>query len=256
MKVFHAAVVGKPLPVGKRWLHNSPMRPLIGITLDWQETGSFSKRPHYCLRQGYFDAVYACGGLPIALPLQTEGHDEYLDIIQGIIIPGGDYPSPGWWYGKHDDVAPHPRAVADIAIIRRALARNMPLLGICAGMQTLAVATGGHLHWNIKEALKAKGHRDIPAEKTAHAISLKGGTLLDKLAGHQPTLQVNSHHNEGVASVGPGVVISGTAEDGVIEAIEVPAHPYAIGVQWHPEFLLENGLDKPLFEGLVAASCK
>ena len=231
------------------------MRPLIGITLDWLESGSFSKRPHYVLRQAYFDAVYACGGLPIALPLQTEGHDVYLDLVQAVVIPGGDYPSPAWWYGKQDTTEPHPRATADVAMIRRVLARTMPLLGICAGMQTLAVATGGHLHWNIKNALGVTGHRETDPTHTAHGVDIRLNTVLENLVG-KPSVQVNSHHNEGVASVGPGVVVSATAPDGVIEAIEVEGHPFAVGVQWHPEFLLDNGIDKNLFEGLIAAARK
>ncbi|MFZ2586670.1 MAG: gamma-glutamyl-gamma-aminobutyrate hydrolase family protein [Alphaproteobacteria bacterium] len=232
------------------------MRPLIGITLDWKESGSFSKRPHYCLRQAYFDAVYASGGLPIALPLHTEGHDDYLNMLHGVVVPGGDYPSPGWWYGKTDDVEAHPRATADVAIIRRVLARKMPLLGICAGMQTLAVATGGKLHWDIKTALGVQGHRTVAAEHEAHPVELRLGTKLRALTGDKLTVNVNSHHNEGVASVGPGVVVSATAPDGVIEAIEVPDHPFAVGVQWHPEFMLENGVDRALFEGLMAAAQK
>jgi putative glutamine amidotransferase len=230
------------------------MRPLIGISMDWQESGSFSKRAHYALRQHYFDAVYAAGGLPVALPLNMAAQEEYLQTVEGVVIPGGDYPSPGWWYGNPDVETPHPRPDADVAFIRLALARDVPLLGICAGMQTLAVATGGRLHWNIKNCLGVKGHRTVPLEQAAHPVAVAEGSLLHRLTG-KTTLTVNSQHNEGVATVGEGARIVATAPDGVVEAVEVPGCRFALGVEWHPEMFMEAGSDdRRIFEGLVAAA--
>lgn len=230
------------------------MRPLIGITLDWQENGSFSKRPHYALREHYFNAVYAAGGLPVAIPLITAAQEDYLARVQGVVVPGGDYPSPGWWYGKADDHLPHPRPDADVAFIRLCLAHNKPLLGICAGMQTLAVATGGQLHWNIKQALNAHGHRETPLEQMAHAITIQPDSLLARTVG-TTELHVNSHHNEGVASVGAEARVVATAPDGVIEAIEIPTARFALGVEWHPEmFTAEGHPDRKIFEGFIAAA--
>lgn len=232
------------------------MRPLIGITLDWQQSGSFSERPHYALREHYFKAVREAGGLPVAIPLCLESQAEYLERIHGLIVPGGDYPSPGWWYGDERECEHHPRPEADVALIRLALKLNKPLLGICAGMQTLAVATEGRLHWRLADTLQNSGHRNVPLEQDAHAIHVEEGSLLHRITG-QAHLMVNSHHNEGVATVGQQAKISALAPDGVIEAIEVPGAKFALGVQWHPEMNTAPGhSDRLLFEGLVQAAAK
>lgn len=232
------------------------MRPIIGITLDWQHSGTFSERPHYALREHYFKAVHAAGGLPVAIPLCLESQPAYLERIHGLIVPGGDYPSPGWWYGHERDHDHHPRPEADVALTQLALKRNVPLLGICAGMQTLAVATEGRLHWRLADTLQNSGHRNTPLEEDAHAIHVEEGSLLYSLTG-QTHLMVNSHHNEGVATVGTNARITATAPDGVIEAIEIPGAKFALGVQWHPEMNTQPGhTDRLLFEGLVRAAAR
>jgi putative glutamine amidotransferase len=229
------------------------MKPIIGITLDWQASGSFSPRPHYALRQHYFNAIWQAGGVPVAIPLITEAMPEYLARVHGILVPGGDYPSPGWWYGDKHGTADHPRAEADIALTKTVLGMNMPFLGICAGMQTMAVACGGRLHWRVKDKIEnALDHRGIPLEEEAHSVNIKAGSLLEKIMG-QHKIITNSHHNEGVAEAGQSLVVSGAAEDGVIEAIECPQHPFALGVQWHPEMLV-NAHDAALFKAFIAAA--
>ncbi|MCP5405321.1 MAG: gamma-glutamyl-gamma-aminobutyrate hydrolase family protein [Pseudomonadaceae bacterium] len=231
------------------------MRPVIGITLDWQEHGSFSKRPHYALRDSYFHAVYAAGGLPIAIPYQLESQDAYLDMVGGMIVPGGDYPTPAAWYVKPNEHPHHPRPDVDIAFIGKMMARKTPLLGICAGMQTLGVASGGKLYLRVKdEHPGCTEHRGTEPTNYAHSVTVTEGSLLHKLTG-QREMQVNSHHNEAVAHVGPAARVVATAPDGVIEAIELVNHPFALGVQWHPEFFMHEGSpDRALFEGLIAAA--
>lgn len=230
------------------------MRPIIGIMLDWAEHGSFSKWPHYALKQQYFDTVYACGGLPVGIPPVGIDPEEFLDRIDGLLVPGGDYPSPGWWYGDDHGTSDHPRAETDVRAIRAALARDMPLLGICAGHQTLAVATGGKLIWSVKRKPGAMDHRKILDYTPAHVVTLEPDSLLARVAGCTQW-ETNSLHNEAVVEVGAGIRVTGKTEDGVIEAIEAEGKTFAIGVQWHPEFTArDQGPDRKLFEGFIAAA--
>lgn len=232
----------------------SATRPLIGVVLDWQASGSFSPRPHYAVRESYFHAIWQAGGLPIGLPLLPEAGDEYLSKVRGLLIPGGDYPSPSRWYGDdHSIPDEHPRTTQNEGLIREALARKIPLLAICAGMQEMVAATGGLLHWRVAESVQgALNHRGQSPTQTAHSLKIEPNTLLHKLTGVTET-QVNSHHSEGVKQLGQGLVASAMAPDGLIEAIEMPNHPFALGVQWHPEFLLTEA-DKALFTGLIKAA--
>jgi putative glutamine amidotransferase len=230
-------------------------RPLIGITLDWQQEGSFSKLPHYALRQGYFDAVYAAGGLPVALPLVLEAIPLYLKKIKGLVVPGGDYPTPSSWYeDPHNLVVDHPRVDVDMAYIQAALDMDMPLLAICAGHQELAVACGGKLAWRIAQTVKDPlPHRKISLDKRAHEVKVKKDTCLMRVMG-QAVIEINSHHFEGVVNAGKAIVC-GKAPDGVIEAIEVPGKKFAIGVQWHPEmFRQPDTPDFKLFKAFIDAA--
>ncbi|MCA3244221.1 MAG: gamma-glutamyl-gamma-aminobutyrate hydrolase family protein [Alphaproteobacteria bacterium] len=235
-------------------MQNTSPRPRIGIMMDWQAEGSFSPRPHYAIRESYFHAVWAMGGLPIGLPLLEAAQSELLATVQGIVVPGGDYPSPSRWYGDgHGIPDEHPRTVLNEALIRDLLARNMPFLGICAGMQELVAATGGLLHWRVAESVPNPApHRSIAPTETAHSVAITPGTLLHRLVG-QTEIAVNSHHNEGVKTLGESVQVAATAPDGLIEAVEVAGHPFALGVQWHPEFLLTEA-DRSLFDGLITAA--
>lgn len=233
---------------------NSGTRPVIGILMDWQAKGSFSPRPHYAIRESYFAAVWDAGGLPVGLPLlESAGHD-FLAHVDGVVVPGGDYPSPSRWYGDGHGIGDeHPRSVVNEQMLRNLLAADKPFLAICAGHQELAAATGGLLHWRVKDSLPGAGdHRGGDPTQPFHAVQVVPDTLLARLVGSSE-IQVNSHHHEAVRSLGGGVVVSGRAPDGVIEAIEVPGKRFALGVQWHPEFGLSEA-DHALFVGLVDAS--
>lgn len=231
-------------------------RPLIGVVLDWQASGSFSPRPHYAVRESYFQAIYQAGGLPVALPLLEEALPELLERVQGVVIPGGDYPSPSRWYGDDRGIPDeHPRTLLNEQMIRALLQTQKPLLGICAGMQEMVAATGGLLYWRVAQCLpEAMNHRGVQPNQPCHAVVVEEGSLLNRLTG-QTRYEVNSHHSEGVKVLGGGLVASAHAPDGLIEAVEMPNHPFALGVQWHPEFLLSEA-DKALFTGLIEAARK
>src|SRR4051812_38802393 len=112
------------------------MRPLIGITLDWEEKGTFSKRPYYALRESYFDIIYKAGGLPVAIPFINEAISDYLNEIAALVVPGGDFALKTDWYlnpNAEKPYRPTKRLGFDISIIEQAFAKNLPFLGICAG---------------------------------------------------------------------------------------------------------------------------
>lgn len=227
-------------------------KPIIGITLDFAEgseaEGSFSKRDYYAIRDSYFDAVKAAGGTPIGIPFQADLIDDYLDLIDAIIIPGGDFALDPAWYvaGDAPQFPPSKRLEFDVEIIKKALERDMPLLGICAGMQILAGMHGCKLTSDIQKYSATQiSHRGEDPHQYAHDVIVEDDGLLELISQAQ-YMGVNSHHAEGVVEVSHPIKISGMAGDGVIEAIEVAGKKFALGVQWHPEFFIED--ENPNFE--------
>jgi len=226
-------------------------RPRIGILLDYESKGSFSKRPHYALRTAYFDAVWKAGGLPFGIPYLENANGDYLDALDGLIVPGGFYPFPPEVYGDPaDGSAVHPRYAFERTLMTEALSRDLPTLGICAGMQVMAVARGATIWRDIKNELDcAVDHLNAkPAEQTAHAVYIESGTRLHTITG-QSEIAVNTAHNEALKDIPNGITVTARAPDGIIEAIELPDRRFAIGVQWHPEFFL--GDDNPNFQLFV-----
>lgn len=232
-------------------------RPVIGVLLDYEASGSFSKRPHYALRTAYFDAVWKAGGLPVGIPYIEAARDAYLASLDGLIVPGGFYPFPAAVYGRPENgEAVHPRYAFERELMTGALDRDLPTLGICAGMQVMAVARGATIYGDIANELQcAVDHlNEKPAEEHAHTVAVAEGTRLHDITG-QSEMAVNTAHNEALRDIPDGVVVSARAPDGVVEAIELPDRRFAIGVQWHPEFFVGAGdPNARLFEHLVGAA--
>ena len=228
------------------------MTPIIGITLDYVKEGSFSKRPHFALRESYFNAVANAGGLPIAIPHDINLIDKYLDKVNALVIPGGDFALDPTWYieGEASPFPASPRLQFDIEIISKALKREIPLLGICAGMQILSGMHGCKLSSKIQNHSKINRNHlnEVAAENYAHDIIVENGTLLHKIAGDK--MPANSRHTEGVVKLSDKMVLAGTSDDGIIEAVEVKGAKFALGVQWHPEFFME-GPNADIFKTLV-----
>ncbi len=223
------------------------MRPIIGITLDWEEQGTFSKRPYYALRESYFDIIYKAGGLPIAIPYVYEAIDDYLSRIGALIVPGGDFAFKPEWYINPDEEKPYPpskRLEFDIAIVKCALEKNIPFLGICAGMQVMGAVSGAKMTPNINKYLGTSiDHRNhTPPEQFAHEVKVEKNSLLYKITGKN-NFPINSAHSEAIVETPANILVSGRAEDGAIEAIELPDKDFAIGVQWHPEFFTSDQTD-------------
>ncbi len=234
-------------------------RPIIGVTLDAEEPGGYSKLPWYALRKNYFSSIVAAGGLPIALPHHPELVEAYLDSIAGLVITGGAFDVDPSLYGGGET---HPtvtlkagRTDFELAVTRGALARNMPVLGICGGEQLLAVAFGGtliqHIPDSIAEALEHE--QPNPRDQPGHAVAITPNTLLARIVGGA-SMAVNSAHHQAVANPGPGAVINAQAPDGVVEGLEHPAYRFALGVQWHPEYAVDPA--DPLILKAFVEACR
>lgn len=236
------------------------IRPLIGITLDAEPPGGYSKYPWYALRTNYADAVAACGGLPVALPHAPALTAAYLDRIDALVVTGGAFDLDPALYGdseRHATVTlKEDRTAAELSLVRAALARDMPVLGICGGEQLLAVALGGTLVQHIPdEVADALEHEQAnPRHEAGHTVEVRPGTMLARIVG-APVMQVNTAHHQAVREAGPRSVVNATAPDGVVEGVEDARYTFCLGVQWHPEFLIDPG-DRRIFEALVSAATR
>jgi putative glutamine amidotransferase len=233
-------------------------KPLIGITLDSEQPGGYSVYPWYALRTNYAAAIAAAGGLPVALPHHADLAPDLLDAIDGLVVTGGAFDVDPAMYGAADA---HPtvtlkqgRTEAERALLEGALARDMPVLGICGGEQLLAVALGGTLIQHIPDTVPdALPHEQPnPRHQPGHTIAITPGTLLHSIVG-AAEMQVNSSHHQAVLAPGSSARINALAPDGVIEGLEDPRYRFCLGVQWHPEFLIDPG-DARIFAAFIAAA--
>ena len=236
------------------------IRPLVGITLDAEPPGGYSKYPWYALRANYAEAVAACGGLPVALPHDPALTAAYLDHIDALVVTGGAFDLDPVLYGdteRHATVIlKEDRTVAELSLVRAALARDMPVLGICGGEQLLAVALGGTLVQHIPdEVAGALEHEQAnPRHEAGHAVRVVPDTMLARIVG-APSMLVNTAHHQAVRDAGPRSVVNAMAPDGVVEGVEDARYTFCLGVQWHPEFLIDPG-DRRIFEALVSAATR
>jgi putative glutamine amidotransferase len=236
---------------------NTAQRPLIGITLDSEQPGGYSKFPWYALRDNYAGAVAKAGGLPVALPHEPEAVDHYLDIVAGLIITGGAFDVDPALFGageRHATVTTKDKRTRfELAIVKGALARDKPILGICGGEQLLNVALGGTLIQHIPDEIpRALAHEQPnPRDEPGHDVEIVPGTMLARITGAKH-LAVNSAHHQAVKAIGAGVVVNARASDGVIEGIEDPKRRFCLGVEWHPEFFITKG-DEAIFTAFVDA---
>jgi putative glutamine amidotransferase len=232
-------------------------RPVIGVTLDSEQSGGYSTYPWYALRQNYADAIIAAGGLPIALPHDAALAADYLDRLDALVVTGGAFDVDPALYGdgeRHATVLlKEGRTAAELALTQGALARNLPVLGICGGQQLLAVALGGTLIQHIPDAIAdpLEHEQTNPRHQPGHPVSLVPGTLLHRIAG-AAEMRVNSAHHQAVRDPGPHAVVDAVAPDQVIEGIEDPRYRFCLGVQWHPEFFIDPG-DRRIFDAFVAS---
>lgn len=223
------------------------MIPLIGITTDYEQPGEFPcKAPgvgRFLLRDSYTTAIERAGGIPIMLPAISDPK-LLIEKIDGLLVTGGNFDIPPELSGIPDPgkarkIIPL-RTKFEMALIESALDRNIPVLGICGGMQLLAVLSGGKLYGDIlEEAPGAFDHeQQLPPNECRHPVGIVQGTLLHRLVLKEQ-LGVNSTHHQAVADPG-ACVVAAWSIDGIIEAVERPDKYWALGVEWHPEHLSEK----------------
>lgn len=222
-------------------------RPNIGITPDVTTPTQELPHPKYELKVAYADAVIRAGGLPFVLPYAEDPQviESFLDRISGLVVTGGAFDIPPEAYGDaaRDGLGmlKPGRTTFETELLKGALRRRMPVLGVCGGMQLLNVVLGGTLFQDIgREIAHAKEHEQKhDRTQPHHPVEVKEGTLLADLTG-RGQLMVNSTHHQAARKVADNVIVSAVAPDGVVEAIESRAYPFALGVQWHPELLIHS----------------
>ncbi|HYX86166.1 MAG TPA: gamma-glutamyl-gamma-aminobutyrate hydrolase family protein [Gaiellales bacterium] len=233
-------------------------RPTIGITSYWTRAAmSHWACDAVLVAQGYVEGVRLAGGRPVVLPADTtwvEEPDDVLDIVDGLLVVGGNDIDPVH-YGQER----HPmigtiserRDAVELAVVRRAIERDVPLLGICRGIQVLNVARGGTLDQHLADSMDVTSHRLSDDEFGMHEVHTMPGTVMAGLIGERA--RVHSHHHQGIDRVGDGLVVSARAADGLVEAIEDPSLRFCVGVLWHPDAECD-GHGAPVFKGLVSSA--
>jgi len=201
----------------------------------------------------YARAIDAAGGLPVMLPMQSEP-EALVERLDGLLLPGGDDFPPDRTYPDdvEFDLAPEEQVAFDRGLLDAALARALPVLGICYGMQLIALASGGALHHHLPIDEPDASPHQLPERDGRHAITLEPGSVLARCldeGGGQ--CSVNSLHHQAVARLGDGLAVTARSKDGVIEGIEAE-EGFVVGVQWHPEKLAGDGSAR-LFSGFVDA---
>lgn len=232
-------------------------RPVIGIPLDSEEGGGYSKFPWYALRKNYIESVVTAGGLPVLLPHHPELIDDYVAGLDGLLVPGGAFDVDPALFGassRHETVVlKEGRTAFEIGITRRMLQLDRPVLGICGGQQLLNVILGGTLIQHIPDEISQPLAHEQPNPRTepGHVVEVLADSLLHRITG-EDSFPVNSAHHQAAAAVGPGVLVSARAPDGVIEAIEQPDAAFCLGVQWHPEYHI-SAADTKIFDAFLQA---
>jgi putative glutamine amidotransferase len=222
---------------------------VIGVTMS---------RPIGAAEEAYSAAIAAAGAIPVVIPygLDPSSLARLYQQLDAILLTGGGDIAPERYGARpvHElrsiDVE---RDGMEIKLARSAVGGRKPILGICRGLQVLNVALGGTLVQDISSEVAGALAHDLPdtdGAAIAHPVDLRAGLLLEVLEG-TPRIDVNSSHHQAVRKLGLGLRISGTAPDGVVEAIECDGHPFAVAVQWHPERLLTQPGSRALFARLT-----
>ncbi len=228
-------------------------RPVIGIS-SYLEPASYGvwNRDAVLLPRTYPDAILRAGGIPVVLPSVGDGQAELVERIDGLVLAGGaDLDPSRYRQTAHPETlgVRRDRDAFEFPLLAAALEADLPVLGVCRGMQLLNVALGGSLLQHLPDSTGHTEHRPVPGAFGASTVELTAGSRLAAILGRR-TL-VCCHHHQATDVPAPHVAVTGRAADGTCEAIELPGRSFVLGVQWHPE---ENAEDDRVFAALVAAA--
>jgi putative glutamine amidotransferase len=211
------------------------------------------------LRLSYTQALQEAGAIAVVLPAHgfVDDVEPLLDRLDGLLFSGGPDLDPAT-YGRerHPLLGPDVDRRSDeyeLAMLRAATARDLPILAICRGMQALNVSRGGTLHQHLPDLTGLEHRQTQPGHEPAHPISVTPGSPLHRLTGRR-ALEVNTLHHQAIDDLGAGLTVGAHAPDGTIEAVHDPAMRFCLGVQWHAELLTHQAEHAPLLTELVAAA--
>lgn len=217
------------------------MRPVIGLIPLYDET-----KESYWMLPGYMKVLEQCGALPIMLPLTSDEEEltQSLELCDGLLLTGGHDVDPSLYHEQPKATCGVPckeRDSMESLLLGKALEKDMPVFGICRGIQFLNAYLGGTLYQDLPTEYDSaiEHHMEPPYDRTAHKVTILADTVLADILG-AGELPVNSYHHQAVRDIAPGVTKMAISEDGLVEAISVDGKKFAVGVQWHPEFSYEN----------------
>ncbi|MDL4914819.1 MAG: gamma-glutamyl-gamma-aminobutyrate hydrolase [Enterobacterales bacterium endosymbiont of Blomia tropicalis] len=239
--------------------------PLIGVVMCQIDKGG---HPTQMVHNKYLDAVTLSGGVPLALPhhlIQTPHQlENAMAILDGVLLTGSPSNIEPWHYGEEgkEQHADPGRDRLAFSLITHAIGKKMPIFGICRGMQELVVANGGALYRQLSQHRQFQRHHEDLSQPLdqqyapVHEITIEPDGLLSTLLDCA-TLTVNSLHQQGIREPGPQLRIEARASDGLTEAVSLQHHPFALAVQWHPEWHPErSAASRRLFDGFIHAAIR
>ncbi|HEY3216167.1 MAG TPA: gamma-glutamyl-gamma-aminobutyrate hydrolase family protein [Candidatus Eisenbacteria bacterium] len=231
------------------------MIPVVGVTsIPKRARSGFGELPHETVPELYLEMVASLGAAPVILPVHVKPSPEVLRRLDGLMLTGGGDVDPaiyGQERGPRTEGVDPDRDRFEIEMVREALDRDLPILAICRGIQVLNVSLGGSLTQDLPSELDGRvNHRDVERwDRGSHVVRTDPESRLGSLLGGQAP--VNSIHHQGVDRIGRGLRPVGWAEDGVVEAVELPEARFCLGVQWHPECLGRDDPSYGLFRSFV-----
>lgn len=236
-------------------------RPLIGITT---RNGKDSDgHPTVALQHSYVNAITQAGGVAIPIPsmLPEENFLQLYSQLDGILFSGGGDISLTYFHGSDHpriDGVDDARDITELTLLRSAANDGKPILGICRGAQVMNVALGGTLYTHIIDQLPGAIDHSYPGNMRmviVHPVNVDETTRSAEIFG-ETFLKVNSLHHQGLKDIAPPLRVAGHAPDGLVEVVEIPDHPFAVAVQWHPEWLTDQQPTRNLFKAFVDAAKK
>ena len=233
------------------------MRPIIGVTTFLSEQSKYST-----VSRNYIDSIYAAGGLPVNIPIisNESNYDNYIDMLDGLLFTGGNDIAP-YYFGENPvrelNSMSSIRDEYEFSLFKTAYEKNMPIFGICRGIQLINVAMEGSLYQDIySQCPGTLGHspEHTASDEFYHAVQIKKDTQLYEIFGEE-RIFTNSFHHQSVKQLGNNLIATAYSEDGIVEAIESTEDRFLLGVQWHPECMTKrHPMFLKLFRAFVEAS--